>query len=464
MSVTRRSLLQSAAAAAFSPAFLTAARASDGFIELTAGPAKAQLLAEGEPKTDVWAYGDTVPGPILRAKQGEPFRLRFINNLPQPSTIHWHGIRIENAMDGVAGLTQEPVLPGESFDYVFTPPDAGTYWYHPHSRTWEQMARGLYGALIVEEREAPGFDLDLPLIVDDWRLTKSGAFHEESLGSMMEFSHAGRLGNWVTVNGTSLPSFDLPAGGIARLRLINTANSRVLNLKLDDFKGEIIAFDGQPITPQAIPSDVLPFAPAQRIDLAVRVPETVSGKLELKAQSREVEITIAEFKITGESRPVKQIPALPENPLPVKLDLSSPLQSELRMEGGAMGGLEQARLNGELLSIRQMVRKNKAWAFNGVVGRTDEPLFSAKRGQTVVIDIINDTAWPHAMHFHGHHVKVIERNGQPVEGAPWRDTELMQRDDRIKVAMPADNPGKWMLHCHMLEHQAAGMATWFEVT
>lgn len=464
MHVSRRLLLKSAAAAALTPSVLTASRASDGFIELTAGPAKAQLLAKGEPETDVWAYSETVPGPVLRAKQGEPFRLRFINKLPQPSTIHWHGIRIENDMDGVAGLTQEPVPPGESFDYVFTPPDAGTYWYHPHARTWEQMARGLYGALVVEERDSPGFDADLPLILDDWRLTKEGAIHEESLGSMMELSHAGRLGNWVTVNGTSLPSFDLPAGGIVRLRLINSANARVLDLKLGEFSGEIIAYDGQPISPVPISGDKLPFAPAQRVDLAVRVPAEAGKKLSLKAQAREVEIAIAEFKVVGEARRGTPMTSLPTNPLPEKLDLSSPLQAELRMEGGAMGGLREATLNGEKLSIRQMVRKGKAWAFNGVVGRTDEPLFKAKRGQTVVLDIINDTAWPHAMHFHGHHVKVIERNGKPVTDAPWRDTELMQRNDRIKVAMPADNPGKWMLHCHMLEHQAAGMATWFEVT
>ncbi|MEM7430189.1 MAG: multicopper oxidase domain-containing protein, partial [Pseudomonadota bacterium] len=264
MSVSRRTLLKTAAAAAFAPPVLSAARASDGFIELIAGPAKAQLLAGGQPQTEVWAYGGGVPGPVLRARQGEPFRLRFINRLPQPSTIHWHGIRIANAMDGVAGLTQDAVPPGESFDYVFTPPDAGTYWYHPHSRTWEQLARGLYGALIVEEQLAPGFDADIPLLLDDWRLTKEGAIHEASLGGMMDFSHAGRLGNWVTVNGTSLPSLELPAGGLARLRLINTSNARVLDLKLGDFSGHIIAYDGQPIDPVTIPASPVALAPAQR--------------------------------------------------------------------------------------------------------------------------------------------------------------------------------------------------------
>jgi len=198
MLLNRRTLLHGLGATALSKPLLSAALAYDGFIELRAREAEAQLLAEGEPKTKVWAYGDRVPGPILRARQGEPFKVRFHNQLSQPSTVHWHGIRIENAMDGVANLTQAPVPPGESFNYIFTPPDAGTYWYHPHSRTWEQLARGLYGMLIVEEENAPAFDLDLPLMLDDWRLTDDGAIDETTLGNMMDKSHAGRLGNWVT--------------------------------------------------------------------------------------------------------------------------------------------------------------------------------------------------------------------------------------------------------------------------
>ena len=128
-----------------------------------------------------------------------------------------------------------------------------------------------------------------------------------------------------------------------------------------------------------------------------------------------------------------------------------------------MGTMREAKFNGQVLAIRELVRAGQAWAFNGVAGRTEDPLFRARRGQTVIVNMINDTAWPHAMHFHGHHVQVIEKNGAAVEDAPWRDTELMERGDTLKVAFPAENPGKWMLHCHMLEHQAAGMATWFEV-
>lgn len=463
MLLNRRTLLHGLGAAALSKPLLSAALAYDGFIELRAREAEAQLLAEGEPKTKVWAYGDRVPGPILRARQGEPFKVRFHNQLSQPSTVHWHGIRIENAMDGVANLTQAPVPPGESFNYIFTPPDAGTYWYHPHSRTWEQLARGLYGMLIVEEENAPAFDLDLPLMLDDWRLTDDGAIDETTLGNMMDKSHAGRLGNWVTVNGTSYPKISVPAGGLVRFRLANASNARVLDLKPGRLNGQIIAIDGQPVKPMELGSDPVSIAPAQRIDFAVRIPETEGSSFPLELAMRDRGIEIAELKITEKADTSHYKVTLPPNPLPLDMDLTTALNVDLRMEGGAMGSLQQASYKGELLTIRELVRKGNAWAFNGVSGRPDKPLFTVKRGRTVIVNMMNETAWPHAMHFHGHHVKVIERNGKPVADAPWRDTELMQRNDQIQVAFPADNPGKWMLHCHMLEHQVAGMATWFEV-
>ena len=168
--------------------------------ELVAKIGKSQIAPSDYPATDIWGYDGQVPGTTIRVKQGEKVQRKFINNLPQPSTVHWHGIRLENAMDGVPDLTQDLVPPENSFEYDFTVPDAGTYWYHPHNKTWEQMARGLYGALIVEERDPPNVDADLTLLIDDWRLTEKAAI-AENFGAMMDWSHAGRLGNWITVNG-----------------------------------------------------------------------------------------------------------------------------------------------------------------------------------------------------------------------------------------------------------------------
>jgi len=133
------------------------------------------------------------------------------------------------------------------------------------------------------------------------------------------------------------------------------------------------------------------------------------------------------------------------------------------MEGGAMGRMDKAYYQGEALGIRELVRFGQVWAFNGVVGLTKKPLLRAQKGQTAVIDIKNDTAWPHAMHLHGHHFRVIEKNNQSVGGEPWVDTLLMAQGESASIAFVADNPGKWLFHCHMLEHQASGMTTWISV-
>jgi FtsP/CotA-like multicopper oxidase with cupredoxin domain len=133
------------------------------------------------------------------------------------------------------------------------------------------------------------------------------------------------------------------------------------------------------------------------------------------------------------------------------------------MEGGAMGNLAQAMHEGEMKDIRSLVGAGLAWSINGVAGMTEAPLFTAALGRTVTVDLVNDTQWPHAMHFHGHHFRVLERDGKPAESEAWKDTVLLDRQERAKIAFVADNPGKWMIHCHMLEHQAAGMTSWFVV-
>ena len=136
---------------------------------------------------------------------------------------------------------------------------------------------------------------------------------------------------------------------------------------------------------------------------------------------------------------------------------------EILMQGGAMGGMRNASYEGRDMTIRQLVDVGKVWAFNGQVGLTDKPLFDVKKGQIVIVNFVNDTAFAHPMHIHGHHFKVVERNGKPVKDAPWRDTELVRRKEKVSVAFVADNPGKWALHCHILEHSASGMFSWFNV-
>lgn len=466
--LTRRRLLQGGLAlSAVNLALPRLARAAAEPRLLTAGPGKALLLEPGRPKTRTWLYDGVSPGPLLRARQGEEVFVRLVNKLPQPTTIHWHGIRIDNAMDGVAHLTQHAVEPGESFDYRFTVPDAGTFWYHPHDRSWEQVARGLYGLLIVEEADPKQFGVDdVAIVADDWRLGEDGQIDEASFGHMMDWSHAGRLGNTLTLNGQDLLELPVVAGNALRLRLCNTCNARVLELRIEHPAISVIAEDGQPTQPRELPDGYIALAPGERADLffdlslepgSTAAITEVSGGQRLEAGRLVYHPT---KRIAHRAPPYLNLPA---NPLSTKLDLANALAVDLLMEGGAMGSMAQAMHNGQMMDIRSLVGAGMVWALNGVAGMTEAPLFAAPRGRTVTIDMRNDTVWPHAMHVHGHHFKVLERNGKATESDAWKDTVLLDVQESVKIAFVADNPGKWMIHCHMLEHQAAGMTTWFQV-
>ena len=158
--------------------------------DLHARVADVQLLPDDYGKTQIWGFDGIAPGPEIRVTQGARVQRRVINDLPDPTSTHWHGIRIENAMDGVAGLTQDAIRPGQSFDYDFVAPDAGTYWYHAHNRSFEQVARGLQGALIVEEPEPIDVDREEVLILDDWRIDPETAQIADTFGAMHDLSHA----------------------------------------------------------------------------------------------------------------------------------------------------------------------------------------------------------------------------------------------------------------------------------
>ncbi len=436
-------------------------------VDLEPQPSEAQLLPKEQPPTAVWSYNGQVPGPILRLPQGARLDVRLINRLPQPTTVHWHGIRIDNAMDGVAGLTQAAVPPGERFDYSFTVPDAGTYWYHPHNRSWEQVARGLSGLLIVGEKDPPAVDQDLVLVVDDWRLGENGAIDEASFGHLRDWSHAGRLGNFLTLNGLDFLDLPVKAGERIRLRVCNTATARVMNLRFEDHSPIAIAYDGQPVQPRVVNDGALRIAPGERVDLLIDMTLAPGAEAAITEISGGGRLVAGRFiyhpSERRRSRPLEEFEGLAANPLPSKIDLAHALEAPLVMAGGAMGGLREARYQGETLSIEQLVERGQVWAFNGVAGRSDEPLFRVRAGQSVRIPMVNDTAWAHAIHLHGHHVRLLGATGEVLVDRGWRDTVFLDRQEQRTVAFVADNPGKWMIHCHMLEHQAAGMASWFVV-
>jgi len=459
----RRVLQQAAAAGAFLPfALPRMARAGETARRLVAAPARAAIVGAAFPETEVWAYNGSVPGPVLRVKRGTKLRVVLENQVAEATTLHWHGIRLPNAMDGVPDLTQKPVRRGESFVYEFAARDSGTYWYHPHWQSHEQVERGLQGALIVEEDAPPAVDRDVLWVLDDWRLSAEARIVED-FGNFFDVSHAGRLGNTVTVNGRIAEEFAVRAGERIRLRLLNTANGRIFGLRFGALTPRLIATDGHAIEPHAPADNRIVLGPGMRADLVLdcggkpgeRV--TIVDDFYPRQAYRLLDI------VYGPEPPLREKP--PESPIALAPHaLPEPRLAEAERHaivfgGGMMGSLREAEFQGARRPMREIMTHGMAWAVNGKVvsGHMHEPLLDLKLGRAYVLAMKNDTAWHHPIHLHGHAFKVTARNGAPVARAEWRDTVLMDPRERIDIAFVADNPGDWMFHCHVLEHQAGGM-------
>lgn len=451
-----------------------AAKRSADIRTLHARPGEARLRGSGEAPTSIWGYDGSVPGPLMRLRQGDELKVRLVNGLEQPTVIHWHGLRLPNAMDGVPHLTQMPIEPGASFDYRFVAPDAGTFWYHSHFLSSEQVERGLYGVLVVEERQPPRVDRDIVLVIDDWRLTNEGAIHP-SFGNFHDAMMAGRLGQYITLNSEDILDLSVKANERLRLRVVNAANARIFKFRIANHVPWLMASDGQPQPPTAVTNVPLRLGPGNRVDLfldATLEPGAQASIFVDDLRSGELEIGRLVYEAGARMRPtpLPEPPALPENPLPPRLSLSDALRLDVPLDGGGMammgrrgmggmGGMGGTGFGGHGLPQQQRI-----WALASVAstGHDGPPLFTVARGRTVVLTFPNRTALPHAMHVHGHHFRILENDEawRPY----WLDTVIVDADGSTRIAFVADNPGKWMIHCHMLEHQETGMAAWFQVT
>ncbi|WP_299725992.1 multicopper oxidase family protein [uncultured Tateyamaria sp.] len=432
MHLSRRTFLTASAALIAVPK-----RALAAPFVLRAEPVTAQILPPGDGTTQMLGFNGSTPGPELRFQQGDTVDLRFENTIGEGSAIHWHGIRIDNAMDGVPYLTQPLVEDGKGFDYRFALPDAGTYWYHSHNRSWEQVARGLYGPLIVEERNPPEVDHDITVMVDDWRIERSGEVIKD-FGNRHDFSHAGRLGTFAKV----IPSVrTVRRGDRVRLRLINVATARVFPLEISGIAGKIVALDGMSLA-ETQEIQAIMLAPAQRMDIIA----DVSDMIKFAFPTRQEPYEMGEIAVEGENPNPRgdDIANLPNARIarpaaePTKL-------LNLTLQGGAMGGQHEG---------------DDIWSLNGVSGLQDAPWQRFALGETVRIRITNDTAFPHGIHLHGHHFHEVAPDGSL---GPFRDTTLLHRQQTRDIICVFDNPGRWLLHCHMLGHQARGMKTWVKV-
>jgi FtsP/CotA-like multicopper oxidase with cupredoxin domain len=447
----RRTFLAGGAAIALAPG---CSLSRPGPRTLRAAPARQFLAGTGHPDTAVWSYGGTVPGPELRFRQGDRVRVAVENALADATTVHWHGIRLPNAMDGVPGLTQPPIAAnGGRFAYEFELPDAGTYWYHPHLGNPEQVSRGLYGALIVEEREPPAVDRDAVWVLSDWELDRQGRI-DEAFTNPMAASHDGRVGNTVTVNGVVRDGFQVRAGERIRLRLINAASARIFGLTFEGHAPTVIALDGHPVAPHPAPRVVL--GPGMRADLILDcTARPASQHRVIDNFYRQNAYELLKLTYSGDASlrtTFAPVVALPANPV-ARPQVGGAEKHRIVFGGGAMGRVpDQAR------------HKGMFWTVNGepMADHHDHhghpPLLQLSLRRSYLLELVNDTAWHHPIHLHGHTFRVLARNGKALEREVWSDTVLLEPKSRAEIAFVADNPGSWMFHCHVLEHQATGMA------
>lgn len=409
-------------------------------VELRAQAAVVDLVDVGP--TEVWTYNGQVPGPEIRVGLGDTIRAMLVNDLSEPTTIHWHGVRVPNDMDGVPGVNQQVIQPGDSFVYQFTPPDAGTFWFHSHANGSEQLERGLHGSLVVEDADALGYSQDVVWMIDDWILESDGALFE-GFNQVHDITHNGRWGNVVTTNGATNTTLRGAPGERVRLRLINASNARTYAPEFGALDARIIAVDGM-LTAEPIPAEGFILAPGNRIDIDLVVP----------AQDQP---TVIADNFNGEGFFIGAVVGDGE---PVVTPDFAPPRNVLTPEwAGAVDAPIDLRY---VVSLASGPDGSPQWQFNGSAFPDGEPEVLTQNAFTK-ISILNDSQMLHPIHLHGQFFKLISRNGEAGSEGHFRDTVLLMPGETLEIGLVALDVGTWALHCHIQEHAEAGMMTTFTV-
>jgi len=364
---------------------------------------------------DEWAYEGATARPLLRVRRGQEVKVRLVNELPEATAVHWHGVHVPNAMDGVPGLTQTPVAPGASFDYRLTPPDAGTFWYHPPLDFGAQLDRGLAGILVVDEVTPMDVDLDAALLLSDWYLSQ-----RQSVDIA------------VHTNDIAVHTNDR-----LRLRLVNATRTRALTVRVDRHQPVVMAIDGEPAEPFTTRRGRVTLAPGNRVDLFIDAVLAPGERAAIAVEAGGSFVPVARLVYaTTPARPAPRPdpPPLPDNPLPRQMDLTRALKVDVRLQLAA-----------------------------DAPGGTERPLFSIKRGRAVVLGLLNRSDAAMAVHMHGHHFRLLDRLDDGWKPF-WLDTLMVPAGESDHVAFVADNPGKWRLDAQPLAATGGASPGWFEVT
>jgi len=381
---------------------------------------EAATLAIGPARLPGFTVNGTSPGPTIRAREGQLVEVRLVNgSVAGGVTLHWHGIEVPNAADGVAGVTQDAVAPGEAYTYRFVVPRAGTFWYHSHQVSHQQVLAGLFGALVVEPPDGPPADV----------LDAVAVAH----------TYAGVR----TINGQPADlRLDAEPGASVRVRVVNTDNATLA--VWSGAEAVVAAVDGNAVNKPGPVGDQLIRIPAGgRIDLLVTVPATGAARVQLSG---------ATAVLLGPPGSEAAAPAQPAT----ALDLLSYGEAT---DTGLDAAAADRRFSYVVTQQPGFVKGRPGvwWAINGRL-YPDVPMFMVAEGDVVSMHLENPTSEVHPMHLHGHRVLVTARNGVAATGSPWwTDSFDLQPGETFDVVFLADNPGIWMDHCHNLEHARDGM-------
>lgn len=464
----------------------------DGAVfELTAAPVSRQLAGRA---VRMLAYNGSLPGPLLRVRQGSRLTVLFRNGLELDSSVHWHGVRVENPSDGVPGLTQDPIRPGGGFTYRLRFPDAGLFWYHPHHREDVTQELGLYGGILVEPSARPGHpeawpeaDREVVLFLDD--ILMRGGEVEPFYRDTVTHTMSGRFGTTFLANGQTDWSLEAKQGERVRFFLANAANTRTFAVSLEEHSLKWIGSDAGRAAREQLVSTVV-LAPSERAIVDVLFQSAGYYRLLHSSPLRAVSLgtirvraaeEVAErtdfFRPGGDQAFARQAAELltraPSQPDYV---LSLRVQGDLMgMMGGMMGMGEQATAieweeDGHMAMMNQMsTDRTLRWVIRDrASGREgmDIPL-RAEVGQVRLLRLVNeaDSGHPmqHPMHLHGQRMLVVASDGQAETNPVWKDTVQLPAGSSYDLLVAFESPGRWLLHCHIPEHMEAGMMAAFEV-
>ena len=448
------------------------------------------------------AYNGSIPGPTIRVAQGSEVTVNFTNNTDVPTTLHSHGVRLDNQFDGLPDITQAPIAVGKTFTYKIKFPDAGVFWYHPHIREDYAQPMGLYGNYLVTPTDVNYWspvNQEWPITVGDL-LMQNGSFAPFN-SNKADHTLMGRYGNTFLVNGNTNTVFEAKQGEVARMYITNTATARPFNLTIPGIKIKLVGSDNGRVTQEQFVDSVI-LAPSERVIIEAYFDQPATFPLLNKTPANTA--TLANIHVTADKSQtsyMKQFSTLRTNndiaaAVPnLESYFNKPddkaITLTLAMNGMGMGSGMHMMGNGQSMSNGSMggmgdsdkiewedtmtaMNQNSTtdtleWKLEDqATGKANDQIdWSFKKGDMVKIKIFNDPSSMHPMqhpiHFHGNRFLVLTTNGAKNDNLAWKDTVLVQKGDTVEILVDMSNPGTWMAHCHIAEHLESGMMLKYKV-